>query len=211
MECVNSGDIGTESFVAFELWLMPMAKYGMEAWFVLVRAFLNSLAPIRRLSYEFFILQHLAAAAVFLWLLWVHVPSYAQYNIWFAIAAVAFDWIFLFCWSSWEDVRLRPTRSTTGTKTKIIGHHAELRAIDDETSEVLVKDVSFKWKLGQYIYLRLPTMGPLKSHPFTIANNCDRSLSTSSNDIILSFRSSHGSLGAYTGRQYLLRKVDQFG
>jgi Ferric reductase like transmembrane component len=81
MEWVNSGDIGTESFVSFELWLMPMAKYRMGAWFVLVWTFLSLLAPIRRLSYEFFILQHLAAAAVFLWLLWVHVPSYAQYNI----------------------------------------------------------------------------------------------------------------------------------
>jgi hypothetical protein len=71
------------------------------------------------------------------------------------------------------ECQVRPTRSTTGTKTKIIGHHAEFRAIDDETSEVLVKDMSFKWKPGQYIYLRLPTMGPLESHPFKIGNNCD--------------------------------------
>jgi len=191
-EWVNSGDIGAESFVAFELGLMPMVKYGIGAWFVLVWTFLSSLTPIRRLSYEFFVLQHLAAAAVFLWLLWVHVPSYAQYNIWFAVAAVAFDRVFLFCWSSWENVRLRPTRSTAGTKTKIIGHHAKLRAIDDHTSEVLIKDVSFKWKPGQHIYLRLPTMGPLESHPFTIANNCDRSMSTSSNDIHLVIQKQSG-------------------
>lgn len=191
-EWVGSGNIGTQSFVAFELSLMPMVKYGMGAWFVLVWTFLSSLTPIRRLSYEFFVLQHLAAAAVFLWLLWVHVPSYAQYNIWFAIAAVAFDRVFLLCWSSWENVRLRPTRSAGGTKTKIIGHHAELRAIDDETSEVVVKDISFKWKPGQHIYLRLPAMGPLESHPFTIANNCGQSSLPSAQDIHLVIQAQSG-------------------
>jgi hypothetical protein len=191
-EWVNSGNIGTESFVTFELSLMPMVKYGMGAWFVLVWTFLSSLTPIRRLSYEFFVLQHLAAAAVFLWLLWVHVPSYAQYNIWFAIAAVAFDRVLLLCWSSWENVRLRRSRSTAGTKTKIIGHHAELRAIDDETSEVIVKDISFKWKPGQHIYLRLPTMGPLESHPFTIANSCERIVLPSSQDIHLVIQAQSG-------------------
>jgi hypothetical protein len=49
------------------------------------------------------------------------------------------------------EYNLQPTRSITGTKTKIIDHHAELRAIDDETSEVLIKVVSFKWKPGQYL------------------------------------------------------------
>jgi hypothetical protein len=190
-EWVNSGNIGTESFVAFELSLMPMVKYGMGAWFVLLWTFLSSLTPIRRLSYEFFVLQHLAAAAVFLWLLWVHVPLYAQYNIWFAIAAVAFDRIFIFCWSSWENVRLRTMR-TTGTKTKIIGHHAELRLCDDETSELIVKDISFKWKPGQHIYLRLPTMGPLESHPFTIANVCGKGTSPIGNDIRLVIQAQSG-------------------
>lgn len=191
-EWVNAGSIGTESFVAFELNLMPMVKYGMGAWFVLVWTFLSSLTPIRRLSYEFFVLQHLAAAAVFLWLLWVHVPSYAQYNIWFAIAAVAFDRVFLLCWSSWENIRLRPTRSAAGNKTKIIGHHADLRAIDDETSEVVVKDIRFNWKPGQHIYLRLPIIGPLESHPFTIANHCDRTSSPSRNDIHLVIQAQSG-------------------
>lgn len=191
-EWANSGNIGTESFVAFELSLMPMVKYGMGAWFVLVWTFLSSLTPVRRLSYEFFVLQHLAAAAVFLWLLWVHVPTYAQYNIWFAIAAVAFDRVFLFCWSSWENVRLRSTRSDTGTKATLIGHHAELRACDDWTSEVIVKDIRFTWEPGQHVYLRLPTVGLFESHPFTIANACGKSTSPTGNDIRLVIQAQSG-------------------
>lgn len=89
---------------------------------------------------------------------------------------------FLFCWSSLENVNFRPARSTAGIKTKIIGRHAELRAVDGEISEALVKNVSFKWKPGQRIYLRLPTIG-LSNHILSQSqNNCDRSLSTFSND-----------------------------
>jgi NAD(P)H-flavin reductase len=191
-EWVISGNIGNESFVAFELNMMPMVKYGMGAWFILLWTFLSSLTPIRRLSYEIFVLQHLAAAAVFLWLLWVHVPAYATYNIWFAIATISFDKIFLFCWSSWENVRIRPIKETTEVKPKIIGHHAELRALDDETSEIIVKDVSFKWIPGQHVYLRLPTVGPIESHPFTIANVCKRKSASRGSDVQLVIQAQSG-------------------
>lgn len=191
-EWVISGSIGNESFVAFELNMMPMVKYGMGAWFILLWTFLSSLTPIRRLSYEIFVLQHLAAAAVFLWLLWVHVPAYATYNIWFAIAAISLDKIFLFCWSSWGNVHIRLTKETTEVKPKLIGHHAELRALDDETSEVIVKDVSFKWIPGQHIYLRLPTVGPIESHPFTIANVCKRRFASSGSDLQLVIQAQSG-------------------
>jgi predicted ferric reductase len=203
-EWVRSGNIGTMSFVEFELQLMPMVKYGMGAWFVLLWTFLSSLAPIRRWSYEIFVLQHLAAAGVFLWLLWLHVPSYAVYNIWFAIGAVAFDKVFLFCWSSWANVRLRPTKSEQGVKSKLIGHHAEIRALDDETTEVVVKDIPFSWKPGQHVYLRLPTMSsPLESHPFTIANVRKTADVTGVNDVQLIIQAQKG----FTRR--LHRKAEQ--
>jgi NAD(P)H-flavin reductase len=191
-EWARSGNIGDQTFVLFELSLMPMVKYGMGAWFVLLWTFLSSLTPIRRLSYEVFVFQHLAAAAVFLWLLWVHVPSYAEYNIWFAISALVFDKAFLFCWTWWENVQLCPKRRTTSPPHKLIGHHAELRALDDVTTEVVIKDVSFSWRPGQHIFLRLPALGPLESHPFTIANFCERTAGASCNEIQLIIQAQRG-------------------
>jgi NAD(P)H-flavin reductase len=191
-EWVRSGNVGNQTFVMFELGMMPMVKYGMGAWFVLLWTFLSSLTPIRRLSYEIFVFQHLAAAAVFLWLLWVHVPPYAEYNIWFAISALVFDKIFLFCWTWWENVHLCPKRRTTGPQYKLIGHHADLRALDDVTTEVTIKDVSFSWRPGQHIFLRLPTLGPLESHPFTIANFCERAAGASCNEIQLVIQAQRG-------------------
>jgi NAD(P)H-flavin reductase len=191
-EWVHSGNIGNQTFVMFELGMMPMVKYGIGAWFVLLWTFLSSLAPIRRLSYEIFVLQHLAAAAVFLWLLWVHVPSYAAYNVWFAISALVFDKIFLFCLTWWENIQLRPKRSTAGRQSKLVGHHAELRALDDETTEVIVNGISFSWHPGQHVFLRLPTLGPFESHPFTIANICKRTTDASCTEIQLVIQAQRG-------------------
>jgi len=170
-------------FVELELELMPMVKYGMGAWAILLWTLLSSLTPIRSLSYEIFVLQHLAAAAVFLWLLWVHVPQYAMYNIWFAIAAVSFDKIFMSCWTAWANISV-PTKGKSGS-AQVIGHQAEIRTLNNEMSEVIVHDVKFKWAAGQHIYLRIPSIGPIESHPFTIANAYNNPTGPSRNSIQL--------------------------
>lgn len=154
-------------FVTFELALMPVVKYGLGAWAVLVWTFFTSLAPLRRIAYEFFVLQHIISGAIFLWLVYVHVPSYAQYNIWFAIAALSFDRMLRFC------VLLRRNFRFTNMEcngTQRVGHQVELRATCGEITVVTVKDVHFPWKPGQHLYLWIPFLGPLESHPFTIAS-----------------------------------------
>jgi len=170
-------------FVEIELQSMPMVKYGMGAWAILLWTFLSSLTPIRSLSYEIFVLQHLAAAGVLLWLLWVHVPQYAQYNIWFAVAAVSFDKILMSCWTAWANISA-PTKEKSGS-AQVIGHRAEIRILNDEMSEVIVHDVKFKWAAGQHIYLRIPSIGPIESHPFTIANAYNNPTDPSRNSIQL--------------------------
>ena len=72
--------------VCIELEMMPMVKYGLGLWAFLVWTTISSLVPLRRLCYEFFELQDIASAVVFLWLLHVHVPTYASYNVWMAVA-----------------------------------------------------------------------------------------------------------------------------
>ncbi|KFY82298.1 hypothetical protein V500_10648 [Pseudogymnoascus sp. VKM F-4518 (FW-2643)] len=172
--------------VEVELQMMTMVKYGIGAWSILAWTFLTSLTPIRSFSYELFVLQHIAAAAVFLWLLWMHVPDYAQYNIWFAIAALAFDKIVMYGWTAWTNV---PTPKKTGTGlSKFIGHRAEIRAVNTEMTEVIVHDVQFKWAAGQHIYLRIPSIGPLESHPFTIASACPNSSSPTSIQLLVEKR-----------------------
>jgi len=75
-------------FFSIELEMMPMVKYGLGLWGVLAWTMITSFVPLRSLCYKFFVLQHIISAAIFLWLLHTHVPAYAVYNIWTAVAFV---------------------------------------------------------------------------------------------------------------------------
>lgn len=177
-------------FVKLELSMMPMVKYGMGAWAVLVWTFITSLSPMRRIAYEFFVMQHIAAAAVFLWLLYVHVPAYARYNIWFAVTAASFDWISRGILLVYKNLRVKATKSCS--KGQKIGHGIELQAISNDLTVLTIKDVHLSWKPGQHLYLWLPRLGPLESHPFTIASPCDTFSKCHCNEIQLAVRKHKG-------------------
>jgi predicted ferric reductase len=155
-------------FVAIELELMPMVNYGMGAWAILVWNCVTSFAPIRRLGYEIFVVQHVVAAVLLLWLLYVHVPSYAVYNIWISVGVFAFDRAARAFWSLYQNAP--PGFRTSKRSTKWFGYDAELQSVADNVSLLSLKDVTFKWKAGQFFYLWIPRIGPFESHPFTVAN-----------------------------------------
>ena len=187
-------------FVNLEIELMPMVKYGMGAWAILVWTFLSSLSPLRRLAYEFFVLQHIAAAAVFLWLLYVHVPSYASYNVWLAIGFVSFDRVLRGYLLFYNNFRIRLAQSCNGTQR--IGHQVELQAYSDITV-ITIKDAHLHWKPGQHLYLWLPRLGLLETHPFTIASPYRTPNKCHCNEIQLAIRAQSG----FTKRvhQYAMR------
>lgn len=177
-------------FVKLELEMMPMVKYGIGAWSILVWTFITSLSPLRSMAYEVFVLQHIAAAGVFLWVLWVHVPSYASYNVWFAIGAVSFDWILRVLLAVYRNVRVRRVDSRNGSK--VIGYQIEVRAVGSDITVVTIKDVRLSWKSGQHLYLWIPRLGLLESHPFTIATPCISSEGCDYNEIQLAIKAQAG-------------------
>jgi len=158
-------------FVAIELEMMPMVKYGMGAWGILVWTAISSVTPLRRMAYEFFVLQHIACAGVFLWLLYMHLPSYAAYNLWISVGVIAFDRAVGSLWSMYNNVSIRSADGRRRSLWDRVGYHAELRAIGDDITVVTLRDVAFNWKAGQHVYLRIPALGPFEAHPFTISND----------------------------------------
>ena len=165
-------------------------KYGIGAWAILVWTFITSLSPLRSMAYEVFILQHIAAAAILLWLLWVHVPSYASYNVWFAVGAISFDRVLRMLLAAYRNMRLRRAHSCNGTK--MVGHEVELRAAGIDITVVTIKDVHLSWKPGQHLYLWVPRLGLLDSHPFTIATSCKTSKGCHCNEIQLAIKVQSG-------------------
>lgn len=157
-------------FVRIELEMMPMVKYGLGLWAVLAWTTISSLIPLRRLCYEFFVFQHIVSAGVFLWLLHVHVPAYASYNVWMAVTFALLGPLYRFCILLCQNVSIRKSGLIAGNR---LGHSTELQALAGEITVVTVHGVGFSWKAGQHVLLWCPTLRPLESHPFTIANMAD--------------------------------------
>lgn len=149
--------------------VMLMGKYGMAAWGLLLWSFVVGMAPLRHLCYEVFVIQHIVTAVLLLWVIYKHVPAYAEYNVWFAIAALAFDRVVRFGMLLWQNIKVRTPDRSRCKGGQRIGHEAQIRAVGDDITIVTIKDVHFKWRAGQHLYLWMPWIGPLEHHPFTIA------------------------------------------
>jgi NAD(P)H-flavin reductase len=129
---------------------------------------LSGLSPLRHVWYEFFVIQHLASIAVFLWLLSKHAPVYAMYYIWMAIGFIAFDRISRLAWSLFRNIRIRSGNMSLKLADRV-GYRTELHALPGDVTRVVIKNVPFKWSPGQHLYLWIPQIGFIESHPFTIS------------------------------------------
>ncbi|CAK7209797.1 ferric-chelate reductase Frp1 [Sporothrix bragantina] len=149
--------------------IMTMGKYGVAAWGLLLWSFVVGMAPLRHLCYEIFVIQHIVTAVVLLWVVYMHVPSYAQYNVWFAIGALVFDRVVRFGMLVWQNIKVRTPDRSRCKGGQRFGHEAQIRAVGDDITIVTIKDVHFTWRAGQHLYLWMPWIGPLEHHPYTIA------------------------------------------
>ena len=183
--------------VRLEMDMMPMVKYGFGLWAVLAWTTISSLLPLRRLCYEFFVLQHIVSAGIFLWLLHVHVPAYASYNVWMAVAFVLLGRVYRFCNLLYQNLAIQRKTSALDAGKKI-GHMADLQSQAGEITILTVHDIGFSWKAGQHVLLWCPTLGPLESHPFTIANVFDKNRRYGSQEVQLIIRARSG----FTRRLY---------
>ncbi|KJZ76485.1 hypothetical protein HIM_04214 [Hirsutella minnesotensis 3608] len=169
-------------FVAYELAIMPLVRYGLGAWAVLLWSVVVGFVPIRRMAYEVWLIQHIVSAAVMLWLLYKHIPANAQYLLFMAISFLVFDRLarwFLLLWSNtfWS---------------KGVGYDMSMRTEGDSTTLATIHHVRFRWQPGQFIYLWVPRLGPLEAHPYTIASAREASDSDGSKEIQLLIRAHSG-------------------
>ena len=142
------------NFFSMELQMMPMVKYGLALWGLLAWATLSSLLPLRRWCYEFFVLQHIATAAAFLWLLHVHVPAYARYNVWMAVAFLLLGRGYRSCIFVYQNTLLHSLfiKAQNPLKQKF-GYTANIQAFGNEITVLAVPHVPFSWQPGQPILL----------------------------------------------------------
>ncbi|KAL7627218.1 ferric-chelate reductase Frp1 [Parahypoxylon ruwenzoriense] len=155
--------------VEIEIEMMSMVKYGFGAWAILLWMTITSFKPFRSMAYELFVIQHILAAVIFLWVVYVHVPKAAKYNVWFSVAALCFDRTCRLALLLCQNIKLRLDPSRCKGE-QWIGHQTQLTLIGESMTVLTIKDVHFKWKMGQHLYLWLPQVGPFDVHPYTIAS-----------------------------------------
>ncbi|KAL7920178.1 hypothetical protein ACQKWADRAFT_165485 [Trichoderma austrokoningii] len=155
-------------FVDLELEAMPMVKYGLGAWAILLWNVVIGFVPIRRLAYEVWVLQHVAASIAMLVLVYLHVPTNARFLFWLAVSLLVFDRAARWTLLLWQNVRFKTGGSACQGRRRI-GHQILARAVADTTTVVTIKDVHLAWTPGQHVYLWIPRLGPLEAHPYTIA------------------------------------------
>lgn len=171
--------------------LSTIVPYGLGAWGILLWMTITSFKPFRSMAYELFVIQHILAAIMFLYVVYVHVPVSARYNVWFAIAAISFDRVFRLLLLIWQNVKFQP-KKTCCKGSQRFGHHTQLTAIGNSMTVLTITNVHFEWSAGQHLYLWIPRIGILETHPYTIATSHPLPGTCICNSIQLVVRSHNG-------------------
>ncbi|KAJ9117147.1 hypothetical protein QFC20_000290 [Naganishia adeliensis] len=130
---------------------------GVGAYVPLVWLVFSSSAPIRNWSYEFWVVQHIASAVLFLGFMFHHTQAwlyswnylYATTAVWFAscVARVVFTW----------------------TSTGIQPVKAEAYVLAGDIVKLDIPTRS-RWLPGAHVFVRFPTVNITQCHPFTVAS-----------------------------------------
>lgn len=161
-----------------ELRLLPTLRDGFWAWGLLAWTALSTLPPIRRLSYELFVLQHLVSAGAFLYLTIRHVGRNNRLLVLASIGVFGLDW------AARTTALVLRNVSRDG---RWVGFAAELSAVDDSVTILTVSGVRFTWTAGQHVFVWLPRLPFQTPHPFTMM-----ALPSSSGTLRLAMRTKTG-------------------
>ena len=132
---------------------------GIAAYAILLWINLTTLAPVRSLSYEFFVIQHILTFFGFIIAVMMHLPSTALYSrvyIYIPIVLYFLD---------------RVIRTSRFLCNNLSPDRANLTAMDGGVTKIRVSMKHLKkWRPGAHVLLKLPSMGLIQSHPATIAS-----------------------------------------
>ncbi|KAI0971220.1 ferric reductase like transmembrane component-domain-containing protein [Xylaria arbuscula] len=171
--------------------LYTIVPYGLGAWGILLWMTITSFKPFRSMAYEVFVIQHIIAAVIFLYVVYVHVPNSARYNVWFAIAAISFDRLCRLVLLVWRNIKFVPTK-TCCKGGQWLGYETQITAVGDSITVLTISGVHFEWFAGQHIYVWIPRIGLVETHPYTIATSHPLPGTCICNSIQLVVRSHNG-------------------
>ncbi|WFD35724.1 hypothetical protein MCUN1_002585 [Malassezia cuniculi] len=128
----------------------------------------------RQKSYEFFVIQHIVTSIGLLACLIVHVRQTLNSHLWLwaAIAIWAFSITARTCLVIFSSEFVFAKRAELNVQSLACTAGVSLDAEEQRDVELVRISMStpLRWKPGQHIYMRFPSISPLQSHPFTIVS-----------------------------------------
>ena len=141
---------------------------GFAAWIVLVWIVFSSWAPIRNLSYELFVLQHLLSFTAFLTMVFIHTPASDHGWLWVPVGLFFFDRVVRAAWMAFNNLAI--FHSKKARQSSLWACQAELTPLPGRMTRVTVRNPPKTWKPGQHVFLSMQSIVPLQTHPFSIAS-----------------------------------------
>lgn len=130
---------------------------GVAAYVILIWMNLSTIAPLRHMSYEFFVVQHILTFFGFIIAIMMHLPDTAYYSrvyIYIPIVLYFLD---------------RLVRTARYVFNNIRPGQAKLEALDGGATRIRVASKQIKkWTPGAHVLLSIPKLGFGQSHPATI-------------------------------------------
>jgi predicted ferric reductase len=155
------------NYITYQLYNDPLTKRGFAAWVILTFIVITSFAPIRRLSYEFFVIQHLVTFVGFIVAVWMHAPDEVKVWVWIPIGLVVFDRVARYAWGAYVNLAIFHQNDK---RKGLWAHEATFTALPGNVTRVTIDNPGLGWKPGQHVFLTCHSVVPLQCHPFTIAS-----------------------------------------
>lgn len=143
----------------------PLTQRGIAAGSILAWLVVSSVAPIRALSYEFFVIQHIVSYIGFLVAVYFHVPVENQKWVWLPLGFWLFDRVVRAVYLVYSNLSFLHKNSTG-----LLACRATFEPLDESHTRITIANPPVEWKAGQHVFLTCHPLAPLTSHPFTIAS-----------------------------------------
>jgi predicted ferric reductase len=154
-------------YILYQLKNDPLTKRGFAAWIILTFIVVSSFAPVRRLSYEFFVIQHLVTFVGFIVAVWMHAPSEVKTWVWVPIGLVVFDRVARYTWGAYANLAIFHRKKNANA---LWAHSASFTPLPGNVTRVTIENPGIGWQPGQHVFLTCHSIVPLQCHPFTIAS-----------------------------------------
>ncbi|KAJ5663086.1 hypothetical protein N7507_003817 [Penicillium longicatenatum] len=157
-----------DALINYRNWIQTGIYYygnGWAAFVPLIVLCVHSLPILRHRMYELFIFIHIPVSWIFVAMMFWHSKNYLKSwaYLWTTVAIWVSTYLIRLFYLNWSNP-FRPS-------SFMIGEESAITLLPQNAIKVTIP-TKMRWRAGQYVYLRMPSIGFMESHPFTIASLC---------------------------------------